>query len=115
MTLEETIKKIINTGNSVLTIPVVSEDDSVLFIAGLDKYLSNLDDIQKRLPAEASTVSKELADELFEVHKKVTARAESEKEGVLVKMSQLNQRFTMLKSYTQKWPSRISITGKRTG
>ena len=115
MTLEEIIKKIIDTGNSVLTIPVVSEDDSVLFITGLDKYLGMLDEILKRLPAEASTVPRELSDELFKVHQKVSARAEGEKEGVLIKMTQLHQRATILKSYTNQWPSRISITGKRTG
>jgi len=115
MSLEELIKRIINTGNSVLTIPVVSEDDSALFITGLDKYLAMLDEIQKRLPKEAESIPKELAAELLEVHKKVTARSESEKEGVLVKMSQLNQRSTILKTYLNPWPSRISITGKRTG
>ena len=115
MSLEENIKKIINTGNSVLTIPVVSEDDSILFISGLDKYLAMLDEIQPRLPSEAASVPKSIAEELFDVHKKVTARAEREKEGVLVRMSQLNHRSAILKTYLNQWPSRISITGKRTG
>jgi hypothetical protein len=115
MTLSEIIKKIIDTGNSVLTIPVVSEDDSELFMVGLDKYLAMLDEIQLRLSGEASTVPKELSDELFKVHQKVSARAEKEKQGVLVKMTQLHQRASILKTYTDQWPSRISITGKRTG
>jgi len=115
MSLEEKIKKIIDTGNSVLTIPVVSEDDSILFISGLDKYLMMLEEIQERLPLEASNVSESLASELFLVHQQITSRSESEKEGILVRMSQLNQRSSILKTYLNQWPARISITGKRTG
>jgi hypothetical protein len=115
MSLEEKIVKLVNTGNSLLTIPVVSDDDSDLFIVGLDKYLSQLDVIQPLLKDEAKTVSEGLAKELLDVHQKVLEKAEKEKESVLIKMGQINQRANMLKTYLNQFPGRISITGKREG
>ena len=111
----ERLDKLVATGISILTIPVISEDDSDLFVGALDKYLRILESVEEEIKNHPERVSKELGKLIIETHESVTARAEYEKNGVLQRMSELHRRSVMLRTYVNKLPARISITGRRQG
>jgi hypothetical protein len=113
MSFEEEAKQVIATGVSALSIPLVSDEDIELFVSALDRYLVNLDSIQQRFGSEELT--EDTVKLLLETHSKLAEKAEGEKSQLLQRMSQLTQRRKVLRSYSQKLPTRISITGRREG
>ena len=58
---------------------------------------------------------KKLVEELNALHQQIITKTTVERDAVATEMGQLHKRGQALKAYVDRFPSRISITGKRKG
>jgi len=94
------------------------------FVTKVDLYLNAFDAWQKKVEKNSSLLPKEgselesfrgVVQQLNAVHQTIISQANDEKESVANELGALHKRAQGLKSYVDRFPKRISITGKRKG
>ena len=120
--MTSTIKQLTENAKAVLAIDEVPE-----FLEGVEQYLEAFDVWQKAFTAnnplaESSGVGEKekLAiraevNELIKVHLELAQTAEQNKGKILERMGDIRKRSQALKTYIDRYPKRITITGKREG
>ena len=91
-------------------------DDTPAFMHSLEGYLSSFDSwekivLQSKLPDDAGFQEK--LQELYQLHQKMLTVAQEKKDQVLGRLGDIKRRKKALRTYIDRYPSRISITGKR--
>ncbi|MCB0346737.1 MAG: flagellar protein FliT [Bdellovibrionales bacterium] len=121
MVMHEELNALIELARSCGNLPKNADPEDV--ITQIRKYLEIFDDWQQRAgefdvdsisEAEQAQIKSSI-EELQRLHSGVTARAESAKGKIADDLSDLHKRNKALKTYLDRYPSRISITGKRKG
>jgi len=96
--------------------------DADAFLENVERYLTAFEDWQRSAPAELEGLTEAERDEyrqqvnaLAALHNQVTANALERKGEVLSRIGEIRHRTMALKRYIDRYPSRITIAGKREG
>ena len=89
------------------------------FLDSVNDYLSLLENWQTRLkdsPLEGDTIDlKSKLEKLSKLHLEITNHTNFKKESIASDMANLHKKAKAHKQYIDRYPSRITITGKRKG
>jgi len=110
--VKDIFASVIAKGSELLRIGAI--ENAELFLTGVDEYLLEVGKLEQELKS-AGNVDKSAAERFMKIHGEIISRAELEKSGVLRGLTELHKRSTILKTYLDQGPNRVSITGKREG
>ena len=90
------------------------------FVASVGEYIRALEDWRAKLAPEGETASLDEASrqaliELNEIHQRVLSRANEMKQELVGEMGEAKKKASAIRAYVDKFPQRITITGKRKG
>ncbi len=119
--MDEQLDSLIEHAKACRELPGDCDPEEV--ISRIRAYLEDFDSWQKAASElDASTLSDDEQQQarskielLGQLHAEVSTRAETAKERIAGELSDLHKRNKALKTYLDRYPSRISITGKRKG
>lgn len=113
------IETLLVHAKAILTIDNDTNFD--LFLEKLETYLHKLEQWQKQTEQQEFPVQglnspfAKLLEELHNVHSQVVDCANSRKEALREELSGIYKRAQGMKAYIDRFPSRITIAGKRQG
>ena len=114
----EVLETIITKGKLILK---SDEQDYDRFTEQVTDYLESLDAWQKAYQADPKVPDAEhahfaqLVNTLNELHQQIVVKATAKKDEVASQMGDVYKRAQVLKKYIDRYPSRITITGRRKG
>ncbi len=118
MQLIEALEELITKGKLILK---SDEPDYDRFTAQVTDYLEGLDSWQTayqsnpNLPDAEQERFAKLVAMLNDLHQQIVTKASAKKDEVASQMGDVYKRAQVLKKYIDRYPSRITITGRRKG
>lgn len=111
------LSALIEHAREIVAIPA---EELEAFVQQVDVYLETLelwreDVVSKTPPSAVADLIRAKVGELQTLHAEVLQRADSAKERVRGEIGDVQRRASVLKSYVDTLPSRISLVGKKEG
>lgn len=114
--LLRTAQKLLSSFESESTESFVAEVEQ--YLEALEAWRTNLDEpLFKKLEKEGNSLDalRDAVTELTEAHAEVLKRCEAYREAALGDIDDAHKRAKAMKTYVDRFPKRISITGQRKG
>lgn len=86
-----------------------------LYLEEFERFVARASELRAAIGDERFAVHKPMLEQLFAIHQKLQQRSETARSAVAGELGGLHRRSTILRSYIDTLPARISIVGKVKG
>lgn len=86
-----------------------------VYLAAFELFVAEATDLRSRIGEEKFSVHKPALEQLYALHQQLQDRSEQARAAVTGELGGLRRRSTILRSYIDTLPDRISIVGKVKG